>query len=80
VAARLALAAELSKGKQPAAALEQLHSGVKLDAQNAVLWEQLGDAERSAHHPKESREAYEAALRLGEGKADRKRIQTKMAF
>jgi protein O-mannosyl-transferase len=80
VGARVALAAELSKSKQQDAAVEQLRAAAKLDVQNPTLWEQLGDAERAANHATESREAYATALKLGAEKADRKRIQAKMAF
>ncbi len=80
VGARVALAGEFTKAKQADDALVQLRAAVRLDAQNSILWEQLGDAERSANHAAESHEAYAAALKLGAEKADRKRIQTKMAF
>jgi tetratricopeptide (TPR) repeat protein len=80
VAARVALAGQLSKAKQGEAALEQLQAAVRLDAQNAALWEQLGDIERMANHQMESRKAYDTALSLGTEKTDRKRIQTKMAY
>ena len=80
VAARVALAGEFSKAKQTDAALDQLRAAVKLDGQNATLLELLGDAARAANQPLESREAYAAALKLGAEKADRKRLQTKMAF
>ncbi len=80
VAARVALAGELTKAGQKEAALDQLRAAVKLDGQNGSLWEQLGDLELAQKNMKESREAYAKALQLGAVKADRKRLQTKMAF
>ncbi|MES1260698.1 MAG: tetratricopeptide repeat protein, partial [Acidobacteriota bacterium] len=80
VAARLALAGQLTKANQPDEALVQLRAAIRLDGQNASIWEQLGDIEKSLRHTTESREAYANALRIGAGKSDRKRLQTKMAF
>ena len=64
LAARVALAGQLVKAKQPEAALEQLRAAVKLDDQNASLWEQIGDIENTLNHTAEAREAYAAALKL----------------
>ena len=80
IAARVALAAQLVKAKQPDAALDQLQAAVKLDAQNASLYEQIGDVDRALNRPNEAREAYAAAIKLEGEKSDRKRLQTKMAF
>jgi tetratricopeptide (TPR) repeat protein len=80
VAARVALAGQLTKANQPEQALEQLRAASKLDLQNAALWEQLGDAELTLKHTTESHEAFANALKLGTEKSDRKRLQTKMAF
>jgi tetratricopeptide (TPR) repeat protein len=80
VAARVALAGQLSKVNQPEQALEQLRAAAKLDSQNAALWEQLGDTELALKHTTESREAFANALKLEDAKADRKRLQLKMAF
>ena len=68
------------KAKQPEAALDQLQSAVKLDGQNASLYEQIGDLQRTLNHPAEAREAYASAARLEAEKSDRKRLQTKMAY
>ena len=80
VAARVALAELLGQANQPEEALLQWRAAVQPDEQNASLWEKLGDAERALKHDNESREAYARALQAGATKADRKRLQTKMAF
>ena len=80
VAARVALAGLYLKSNQAAAAVEQLRAAAKLDAQNASLWEQIGDAEKSLNHPDAAREAYATALELQIEKNDRKRISRKMTF
>ena len=80
VAARVALAGLYLKSNQAAAAVEQLRAAAKLDAQNASLWEQIGDAEKSLNHSDAAREAYATALELQIEKNDRKRISRKMTF
>jgi cytochrome c-type biogenesis protein CcmH/NrfG len=60
--------------------IEQLRAAATLDAQNASIWEQIGDAERARNHPDEAREAFATALKLQIDKGDRKRLRTKMAF
>ena len=50
LAARLALAGLYLKVNQADRALEQLRAAAKLDAQNASVWEQIGDAEKSLNH------------------------------
>ncbi len=80
VAARMALAGLYLKSNQADQAVEQLRAAAKLDAQNASLWEQIGDAEKSLNRADAAREAYATALKLQSEKSGRKRIQTKMAF
>jgi tetratricopeptide (TPR) repeat protein len=80
VAARMALAGLYLKANQPDRALEQLRAASKADAQNASLFEQIGDAEKSLNHADAAREAYANALKLQLEKGDRKRIRAKMAF
>jgi tetratricopeptide (TPR) repeat protein len=80
VAARMALAGLYLKSNQSDAAVAQLRESAKLDAQNASIWEQIGDAEKAANHADAAREAYAAAIKLQVDKGDRKRIRTKMAF
>jgi tetratricopeptide (TPR) repeat protein len=78
--ARVALAGQLAKANQTDAALEQLHAAVKVEAQNAMLWEQIGDLEKTLSHTNEARDAYATALKLETENAGRKRLRTKMAF
>jgi protein O-mannosyl-transferase len=80
VAARMALAGLYLKSNQTDKALEQLRAAAKSDAQNASLWEQIGDAEKSLNHADAAREAYATALKLQLEKNDRKRVRAKMAF
>jgi tetratricopeptide (TPR) repeat protein len=80
VAARRALAGLYLKANQPDLGIEQLRAAAKLDAQDASIWEQIGDAERARNRPDEAREAYATALKLQIEKGDRRRIRTKMAF
>ncbi|MDE3195042.1 MAG: tetratricopeptide repeat protein, partial [Acidobacteriota bacterium] len=80
LAARVALAGQLAKANQPEAALEQLRAAVKTDSENASLWEQIGDVERTLNHTAEAREAYSNAMKLQTENAGRKRLRTKMAF
>jgi tetratricopeptide (TPR) repeat protein len=79
LAARIALAGQLAKANQPADALEQLRAAAKLDDQNGVVWEQIGDVEHTLNHGAESRAAYATALKLESENANRKRLRTKMA-
>ena len=79
-AARVALAEAYVKANQSDAALDQLHAAVKLEAENPVLWERLGDLEKSLNHADAAKEAYSAALKLQEDKPLQKRIRTKMSF
>ncbi len=78
--ARVALAGQLAKANQADAALEQLRTAVTAEANTAMLWEQIGDLEKSLNHANEAREAYATALRLENENAGRKRLRTKMAF
>ncbi len=80
LAARLALAGLYLKSNQADRALEQLRAAAKLDAQNASIQEQIGDAEKSLNHADAAREAFANALKLQIEKSDRKRISAKMAF
>ena len=80
LAARVALAGQLAKANQPEAALEQLRAAVETDSENASLWEQIGDMERTLNHTAESHEAYANAMKLETENAGRKRLRTKMAF
>ena len=80
LAARSALAGLYMKANQADAAVTQLRAAAKLDAENASIWEQIGDAEKSLNHADQSREAYANALKLQIQKGDRKRIRAKMAF
>jgi tetratricopeptide (TPR) repeat protein len=80
IAARVALAGLYLKSNQSDKALDQLRAAVKLDAQNASLWEQIGDAEKSLNHPDAAREAFASALKMQLEKNDRKRVRAKMAF
>ena len=52
----------------------------RLDADNASVWERIGDVEKSLNHATEARDAYATALKLESEKADQKRVRTKMAF
>jgi Flp pilus assembly protein TadD len=80
VAARTALAGLYMKANQTEPGVEQLRAAAKLDAQNAAIWEQIGDAERMLNHPDQAREAFATALKLQINNSDKKRIRTKMAF
>jgi tetratricopeptide (TPR) repeat protein len=80
VAARTALAGLYLKANRIDLGIEQLRAAAKLDAQNASIWEQIGDAEKARNRPEEAREAFATALKLQLDKSDRKRIRTKMAF
>lgn len=80
VAAHVALAGLYFKADQPGPGLEQLRAAAGLDARDASVWEQIGDAEKSLNHAAEAREAYATALKLQLEKSDRKRISRKMAF
>jgi len=80
LAARMALAGLYLKANQPDLAIVQLRAAAKQDAQNASVWEQIGDAEKSLNHADAAREAYATALKLQVEKGDRKRIRAKMTF
>ena len=80
MAARVALAGVYNQAKQPEKALEQLREAAKLDAQNASVWEQIGDAEKALNHPTEAKEAYGTAMKLQFDKGEKKRVSRKMAF
>ena len=80
VAARSALAELLIKTNQTQAGLDELRAASRLDAQNAALWERIGDVEKSLNHPAEARDAYATALKLESEKSGQKRLRTKMAF
>jgi len=80
IAARTALAEVFIRANQPDAALEQLRAASRLDAQNAAVWERIGDVEKSLNHATEARDAYGTALKLEIEKGDQKRVRTKMAF
>ncbi len=80
VAARMALAELLISGNQIEAGLAELRAASRLDAQNAVVWERIGDAEKSLNHATEARDAWAQAMKLEIEKADRKRVRNKMAF
>jgi tetratricopeptide (TPR) repeat protein len=80
VAARTALAEVYIRTNQPDQALEQLRAVTRLDTQNASVWEQIGDIEKSLGHANEARDAYGTALKLAVEKSDQKRVRTKMAF
>ena len=64
VAARMALAGLYLKSNQADLALDQLRAAARLDTQNASIWEQIGDAEKSLNHADAAREAYATALKL----------------
>ena len=80
VGARLALGGLYLKAGQSGAGIEQLRAAAKLDAENASIWEQIGDAEKGADHGAEARQAFGTALKLRLQKSDRKRISSKMTF
>ncbi len=80
LAARMALAGLYLKANQADLAIVQLRAAAKQDAQNASVWEQIGDAEKSLNHADAAREAYATALKLQIEKGDRKRIRAKMTF
>ena len=80
LAARTALADLLIKSNQTEAGLDELRAASRLDAQNAAIWERIGDVEKSINHTAEARDAYATALKLETEKSDQKRIRTKMAF
>ena len=80
VAARTALAELLIKSNQTQAGLDELRAASRLDAQNAAVWERIGDVEKSLSHTPEARDAYATALKLESEKSDQKRVRTKMAF
>lgn len=78
--ARTALADVYLKTNQPQLALDELRAVSRFDAENPVIWERIGDIEKSLNHPAEAREAYATALKLAFEKSDQKRVRTKMAF
>jgi len=78
--ARVALASLYLKTNQADAAVEQLRAASKSDAQNATIWEMIGDAEKARNHPDDAKMAYETAMKLRIEKGDRKRIRAKMTF
>jgi tetratricopeptide (TPR) repeat protein len=80
LAARMALAGLYLKANQADLAIAQLRAAAKQDTQNAAVWEQIGDAEKSLNHADAAREAYATALKLQIEKGDRKRIRAKMTF
>jgi predicted Zn-dependent protease len=80
LAARMALAGLYLKANQADQAIVQLRAAAKQDAQNASVWEQIGDAEKALNHADAAREAYATALKLQIEKGDRKRIRAKMTF
>jgi predicted negative regulator of RcsB-dependent stress response len=80
IAARNALAGLYLKANQADMALMQLREAAKRETQNASIFEQIGDAEKSLNHLDAAREAYAAALKLQIEKGDRKRVRAKMAF
>ena len=80
IAARTTLASLYLKTNQADLAIAQLRAAADVDKQNPGIWEQIGDAERSANHPAEAKEAYSTALKLQYQKSDKKRIANKMAF
>jgi adenylate cyclase len=80
VAARVALGGLYLKTNRPAEAVEQLRAAVKVDDQNAPLWEQIGDAEKTAGNAAGAKDAYATALKLQLQKSDKKRISGKMTF
>jgi tetratricopeptide (TPR) repeat protein len=80
VAARLVLAELLIKSGQAEGGLEQLRAASRLDAQNASVFERIGDVEKSLNHATEARDAYATALKLESEKSAQKRVRTKMAF
>jgi Flp pilus assembly protein TadD len=80
VAARTALAELLIKSNQVQGGLDELRAASRLDAQNAAVWERIGDVEKSLNHLAEARDAYATALKLESEKSDQKRVRTKMAF
>lgn len=79
-AARRALAGLYLKANQPEMALTQLREAAKQETQNASLWEQIGDAEKSLNHPDAAKDAYAIALKLQIESGTRKRIRAKMVF
>ena len=79
-AARTALAELYIKTNQAQAGLDELRAVSRLQAENAAVWERIGDVEKSLNHAAEARDAYATALKLDAEKADQKRVRTKMAF
>ncbi len=80
VAARVALAGQYAKNQQMDAAVEQLRECTKLDAQNAQLWEQLGDAEKVRNNTQAARDAYSRAMELEIEKSGKNRLRKKISF
>ena len=80
VAARVALAGEYAKAKQYDMAVAQLRAAVQLDAQNASLWEQIGDGELARKDSAAAKEAYGKAMQLQLEKSDKNRLRKKLAF
>ncbi len=80
VAARTALAELYIKSNQVQPGLDELRAVSRIDAENASIWERIGDVEKSLNHATEARDAYATALKLEAEKSDQKRVRTKMAF
>ncbi len=59
----MALAGLYLKANQADTAVVQLRAAAKQDAQNASVWEQIGDAEKSLNHADAAREAYAMAMK-----------------
>ncbi len=77
-AAHNALADLLAKTGDRDGALDQLHQVTKQDSRDPDLYERIGDLEAARQHPAEARAAYQSALDLKPGHADRKRIESKL--
>jgi len=77
VAARLALAAALTKAGDGTAALAELREAERLEPSNPRVAEQIGDLERGLGHPAEASAAYRKALELSREPETRKRLRKK---
>jgi tetratricopeptide (TPR) repeat protein len=78
VAARLALAELYLKVNNADAALVEFQEASKLQRENALIYEQIGDLERARNRYEQAGAAYQSALKYAPDNASRKRIRAKI--
>ncbi len=79
VAARLALAELHGEAGDPAAALEQLNQACARQPGNAVIFEQIGDLEKTRGRTAQASGAYESALQYAPDRKTKKRLRKKLS-